>query len=101
MEENQAIIESMLNKLVEIGEKISWKINNSYADGIDHTILEIRIYQKGFQTGRIAYHAETGQVLNYRYKEMEKRSPIQITDILLDMISLELTSMEQTSPAAV
>jgi len=93
MEENQAVVESMLNKLVEIRNDIKWKINNSYADGIDKTILEVRIYESGFQTGRIAFQLETGQVLNYRYKELEKRSPILITDMLLDVISHELEAL--------
>ena len=92
MEENRVLVKNMLKKLVDIGDQITWRINNSYADGIDKTILEILIYQKGFQSGRIAFQAETGQVLNYRYKKMKKRIPIQISDILLDIMSAEMTS---------
>ena len=80
----------MLNKLVEMGEGVTWKINNTYTDGIDKTILEIRIYENGQQSGRIAFQLETGQVINYRYKSLEKRIPIHITDMLLDVISHEM-----------
>lgn len=92
MEENKAVVRNMLNKLVEMGERVTWKINNTYTDGIDKTILEIRIYESGQQSGRIAFQLETGQVINYRYKTLEKRLPIHITDMLLDVISHELDS---------
>lgn len=92
MEENKAVVRNMLNKLVEMGESVTWKINNTYTDGIDKTILEIRIYESGQQSGRIAFQLETGQVINYRYKTLEKRLPIHITDMLLDVISHELDS---------
>ena len=90
MEENKAVVRSMLNKLVEMGDNVSWKINNTYTDGIDKTILEIRIYENGQQSGRIAFQLENGQVINYRYKKLEKRIPIHISDMLLDVISYEL-----------
>lgn len=92
LDENQALVKSMLNKLVEIGNDISWKINNSYTDGIDQTILEVRIYEAGIQSGRVAFQLESGQVLNYQYKQLEKRLPIQIMDIMLDMISYEMAA---------
>ena len=90
MEENKAVVRSMLNKLVETGNQITWKINNTYTDGIDKTILEIRIYESGQQSGRIAFQLETGQVINYRYKKLVKHIPIHISDILLDVISHEM-----------
>ncbi len=90
MEENKAVVRSMLNKLVEMGDQVTWKINNTYTDGIDKTILEIRIYESGQQSGRIAFQLETGQVINYRYKKLVKRIPIHITDMLLDVISYEM-----------
>lgn len=90
MEENKAVVRSMLNKLVEIGDQVTWKINNTYTDGIDKTILEIRIYESGKQSGRIAFQLETGQVINYRYKKLVKRIPIHITDMLLDVLSHEM-----------
>jgi hypothetical protein len=90
MEEEKALVRNMLNKLVELGEEVYWKINNTYTDGIDKTILEIRIYEKGQQSGRIAFQLETGQVINYRYKKLKKKIPIHITDMLLDVIGHEL-----------
>lgn len=90
MEENKALVRSLLNKLVEIGHDVSWKINNTYTDGLHNTILEIRIYEDKLQTGRIAFQLESGQVLNYRYKELEKRIPIKIMDMLLDVIGYEM-----------
>lgn len=93
MEENSALLTSMLTKLMELGNDVSWKINNTYADGIDKTILEVRIYEAGIQSGRIAYQAENGQVLNYRYKQMKKRLPILISDMMLDIISYEMSGL--------
>lgn len=92
LDENQELVKSMLNKLVEIGNDISWKINNSYTDGIDQTILEVRIYESGIQSGRVAFQLESGQVLNYQYKKLKKRLPIKIMDIMLDLISYEMAA---------
>ncbi|NVJ47919.1 MAG: hypothetical protein HWE21_15725 [Cytophagia bacterium] len=88
--EKKETVRSLLNKLVEIGNNVTWRINNSYSNGIDQTILEIQIFENRLQTGRIAFQLENGQVINYRYKEMEKRIPVQIVDMLLDVIGYEL-----------
>lgn len=87
---NKALVKNMLAKLQELGKGISWKINNSYSNGIDNTIFEIQIFEQSTQTGLIAYQAEDGHVINYRYKNLEKRLPIQIMDMLLDILSYEL-----------
>ena len=70
------------------GKDISWKINN----GINNTIFEIQIFEQDAQTGLIAYQAEDGHVINYRYKDIEKILPIQIMDMLLCIISYELNA---------
>ncbi|KYG78394.1 MULTISPECIES: hypothetical protein [Roseivirga] len=88
--EKKETVRSLLNKLVEIGNNVTWRINNSYSNGIDQTILEIQIFENKMQTGRIAFQLEDGHVINYRYKEMEKRIPVQIVDMLLDVIGYEL-----------
>ena len=54
-------------------------------------MLEILIFESNQQTGRIAFQLEDGHVINYRYKEVEKQLPAQIMDVLLDVISFELT----------
>ena len=88
--EKKETVRSLLNKLVEIGNNVTWRINNSYSEAIDQTILEIQIFENKLQTGRIAFQLESGQVINYRYKEMEKRIPVQIVDMLLDVIGYEM-----------
>ncbi len=88
--DNKALVKNMLTKLEELGREISWKINNTYSNGINNTIFEIQIFEQSTQTGLIAYQAEDGHVINYRYKDLEKRLPIQIMDMLLDIISYEL-----------
>ncbi len=87
---DKPLVQNMLNKLQELGRGIIWKINNTYSNGIDNTIFEIQIFEKSNQTGLIAYQAEDGHVINYRYKDLEKRLPIQIMDMLLDILSYEL-----------
>ncbi|WP_420385281.1 hypothetical protein [Roseivirga sp.] len=88
--EKKETVRSLLNKLVEIGNNVTWRINNTYSNGIDQTILEIQIFENRMQTGRIAFQLEDGHVINYRYKEMEKRIPVQIVDMLLDVIGYEI-----------
>lgn len=90
IQENKTLVRSLLNKLVEVGKNITWRINNTYSNGIDNTVLEIQIFENKIQTGRIAFQLEDGHVINYRYKDLEKRIPIQIIDMLLDIIGYEL-----------
>lgn len=91
-QENKTLVRSLLNKLVEVGDNITWRINNTYSNGIDNTVLEIQIFEHKLQTGRIAFKLEDGNVINYRYKDLEKRIPIQIMDMLLDVIGYELNA---------
>ncbi|WP_281955040.1 hypothetical protein [Pseudophaeobacter arcticus] len=94
-EENKTLVKSLLNKLTEVDREITWRINNSYSNGIDNTVLEIQIFESKIQTGRIAFQLEDGHVINYRYKDLEKRIPIQIMDMLLDIIGYELDLSQQ------
>ncbi|OEK02171.1 hypothetical protein BFP97_11840 [Roseivirga sp. 4D4] len=89
-QENKTLVRSLLGKLEEVGQNITWRINNTYSNGIDNTVLEIQIFENKIQTGRIAFQLEDGHVINYRYKDLEKRLPIQIMDMLLDVIGYEL-----------
>lgn len=91
---NKTLVRSLLNKLVEVGNNITWRINNTYSNGIDNTVLEIQIFENKAQTGRIAFQLEDGHVINYRYKDLEKRIPIQIMDMLLDIIGYELETVQ-------
>jgi hypothetical protein len=93
-EETRSTIRGLLNKLTEMRDEVTWRINNTYSDGIDNTILEILTFENGLQTGRIAFQLEDGHVINYRYKALEKHLPAQIVDILLDVISLEMATAE-------
>jgi len=92
-EETKSMVKGLLNKLAEMREAFTWRINNTYSDGINNTVLEILTFEKGIQTGRIAFQLEDGHVINYRYKELEKQLPAQIIDLLLDVIGLEMAAV--------
>lgn len=89
---NKDTVKQLLNKLAEIREDITWRINNSYSSHLHETVLEIQIFENRMQTGRIAFQLEDGHVINFRYKELEKTLPVQIVDMLLDAISYELAA---------
>ena len=91
-EETKGMVRGLLTKITELKPEITWKINNTYSNGIDNTVLEILIFQAHHQTGRIAFQLEDGHVINYRYKELQKQLPAQIIDILLDVISFEMAT---------
>lgn len=91
--ETRSIVKGLLEKLSEIRPEFTWRINNTYSNGIDNTVLEIVTFEKGIQTGRIAFQLEDGHVINYHYKSLEKQLPGQIIDILLDAISLEMETV--------
>jgi len=90
-EETRNMVRGLLTKLSDMRADLTWKINNTYSNGIDNTVLEILIFESNQQTGRIAFQLEDGHVINYRYKEVEKQLPAQIMDVLLDVISFEMT----------
>ena len=92
-EETRTVVKGLLNKLSEMRDDFTWRINNTYSNGIDNTVLEILTFEKSTQTGRIAFQLEDGHVINYRYKEIEKQLPGQIVDILLDVISFEMATV--------
>lgn len=85
------MVRGLLTKLSEMKKELHWRINNTYSNGIDNTVLEILIFESSLQTGRIAFQLEDGHVINYRYKDFEKQLPAQIMDILLDVIGFEMT----------
>lgn len=89
-EENRTIVKDLLRKLSEMNAGLTWRINNTYTDGLNNTVLELLIFEDKTQTGRIAFRLEDGNVINYRYKELEKRKPIHIVDMLLDVIGYEM-----------
>jgi hypothetical protein len=92
VQDRKETVQSLLNKLVDVGNNISWRNNNTYSKNLDQTILEIQIFEQKLQTGRIAFELEDGHVINYRYKDLEKRTPVQIVDMLLDVIGYELSA---------
>ena len=89
-EENKIIVSDMLKRLTEIREDLSWRVNNSYTEDLDITVLEILIFEKNQQTARIAYRLEDGNVISYWYKSLEKRTPVHILDLMLDILSFEM-----------
>lgn len=92
VKKNKDTVKQLLNKLTEIREDVTWRINNSYSSHLHETVLEIQIFENRMQTGRIAFQLEDGHVINFRYKELEKTLPVQIVDMLLDAISYELAA---------
>lgn len=89
-EENRTMVKDLLRKLADMKPGLTWRINNSYTEGLKNTVLELLIFEDKEQTGRIAFRLEDGNVINYRYKELELRKPIHILDMLLDVIGYEM-----------
>ncbi len=89
-EENRTLVKDLLRKLADMKPGLTWRINNTYTEGLSNTVLELLIFEDKDQTGRIAFRLEDGHVINYRYKDLELRKPIQIMDMLLDVIGYEL-----------
>lgn len=89
-EENRTIVKDLLRKLSEMKAGLTWRINNTYTDGLTNTVLELLIFENKLQTGRIAFRLEDGNVIKYHYKELEKRKPVHIVDMLLDVIGYEM-----------
>lgn len=89
-EENRTLVKDLLRKLAEMKPGLTWRINNSFTEGLSNTVLELLIFQDKEQTGRIAFRLEDGHVIKYRYKDLELRKPLHIMDMLLDVIGYEM-----------
>jgi len=87
---NKAVRE-ILNKLVHELPQYRWESMCTYSDGLGMTVIEINVYRGGGseRLGRIAYHLETGDVLNHRYRGYEDQAPESILDLILDVVNLE------------
>ena len=89
-ETNQIVID-LLNKLIRENPSYTWKLRCSFSDGKGRTIMEVGIFgADGLRRhGRIAYQAETAEVLNYNYRDMETTAVSSIVDLLLDISNFE------------
>lgn len=98
---NKAVKE-LLDKLVREHEGYRWESMCSFSDGKGTTYIEVNVYrEKGSERlGRIAYHLETGQVLNFRYNGYGDKGPESIVDLLLDITNLERSRNGKSRPPA-
>lgn len=87
---NKAVRE-ILDKMVHDLPHYRWERLCTYSDGKGMTIIELNIYRAGGseRLGRIAYHLETGEVVNYRYPGYSDVAPESIVDLILDVVNLE------------
>ncbi|MDF9796060.1 hypothetical protein OKW21_001323 [Catalinimonas alkaloidigena] len=89
-DENEAV-RGLLNLISTNNKNLEWKKRCIYSNGQDNNVLEIKFYQypRNTQVGRIVYNANSGNVLQMKYRGAVTRAPGHIVDILLDMINLE------------
>lgn len=87
---NKAVRE-ILDQLVRDLPQYRWESMCIHSDGLGMTVIEINIYQAGGseRIGQIAYHLETGDILNHRYRGYEGNAPESILDLILDVVNLE------------
>lgn len=89
--ETNRIVIDLLNVLIGENRDYKWKLKCSYSDGKGKTIMEASIYsgENQHRHGRIAYVAETGNVLNFTYRGYQDRKPESVIDLMLDINNLE------------
>lgn len=87
---NKAVRE-ILDKMVRELPHYRWESLCTYSDGKGTTIIELNIYRAGGseRLGRIAYHLETGEVVNLRYRDFKGDAPESIVDLILDVVNIE------------
>lgn len=85
------VVFGMLDVLTEKIPVMRWESICAFSDGISRTIIQLNIYDErgNVQVGRIAFRIETGEVLNFYYRNYEGESPEVITDLILDIYNLE------------
>ena len=87
---NKAVRE-ILDKMVRELPTYRWEGLCSFSDGKGTTIIELNIYRSGGseRLGRITYQLETGDVVNFRYRDLPEDAPDSIVDLILDVVNLE------------
>ena len=89
--ETNRIVIDLLNVLIGHNPDYRWKLKCAYSDGKGKTIMEVSVYsgENQYRHGRIAYVAESGNVLNFTYRGYEGIRPESIIDLMLDINNLE------------
>ncbi len=87
---NKAVRE-ILDKMVRELPQYRWESLVNYSDGKGTTNIEVNIYRAGGseRLGRITYHLETGEVVDFKYRGYAGDAPESIVDLILDIVNME------------
>lgn len=95
---NKAVRE-ILDQLVRDFPDYRWESLCTESDGRGQTIIEVNIYRGGGsrRIGQVTYHLESGDILNFRYRNQLTTEPTSVVDFVLDIVNMEKLQTE-TSP---
>ena len=88
---------NILNTLSKYNPRLNWALNCAYSNGMDQSFMEIKVIDRYLDRlnsskirGKILFDMDSGEVVKVIYHGLSKpRMPLQITDMLLDILSLE------------
>lgn len=83
---------NLLNKICEKNTSLSWQINCKYTDGMDHSIMEVGLFDPDVKkkAGFITFQMETGKVLRGKHNGMGPfPRKTNLVDALLEILHYE------------
>lgn len=89
---------NLLNKICEKNSSLSWQINCKYTDGMDHSIMEVGLFDPDVnrKAGFITFQMETGKVIRGKHKGMVPFSnKTNLVDALLEILHYESNKYQE------
>jgi hypothetical protein len=90
------VIIHLLIKLCSIRKQLSWQIYCNYVDAAGRSIFHIVLNDtvRNTRFAKLTFYADTLEVLQCQYAGYKPSMPVELTDLLLELIHFEI---EQTS----
>lgn len=82
----------LLIKLCGIRKQLRWQIYCNYVDAAGRSIFHIILHdtERNSQFARITFYADSLEVLQCQYAGYKANIPVELTDLLLDLIYFEM-----------
>lgn len=92
---DEVTLVNLLNKICECADSLDWKLNCTYHDGLDASIMQVELFDRGDfkKRGYLTFRMETSAVIGGKYKGLVPfTGKSNVIDVLLDILHYESTT---------
>lgn len=86
----------LLIKLCALRKQWRWQIYCNYVDGKGRAVFNVILQDstRCSEVGRISFYGDNLDVIHYHYAGFRTQMPVELTDLLLEMIHFELQKIK-------